>query len=164
MGSPATVEALRDAVCLVLRVAREDAPVTRHPVSATLLVALVRQPVRVSVGPIDESTAPFEGAGATEADAVGDVWAKFKAHFHQAAEEAERAYLVSQSLHRGAEQRRDRARCYLGALRDAEDDGTSPFCHAGRDGDCYWRFCPQTRDGEPARSGRNCPQRQHDDA
>lgn len=30
-------------------------------------------------------------------------------------------------------------------------------CHAGSDGDCSWPECPQTRDGEPAKSGRACP-------
>jgi hypothetical protein len=30
-------------------------------------------------------------------------------------------------------------------------------CHAGSDGDCDWPGCPQTRDGEPAKSGRTCP-------
>ena len=30
-------------------------------------------------------------------------------------------------------------------------------CRAGRDGDCDWPGCPQTRDGEPAKSGRACP-------
>jgi hypothetical protein len=32
-----------------------------------------------------------------------------------------------------------------------------PFCHAGRDGECTWEFCPQLWDGEPMRSGRPCP-------
>jgi hypothetical protein len=30
-------------------------------------------------------------------------------------------------------------------------------CHAGRDGDCTWKSCPQTRDGEPMKSRRHCP-------
>lgn len=30
-------------------------------------------------------------------------------------------------------------------------------CHAGSDGDCSWPDCPQTRDGEPMKSGRDCP-------
>lgn len=30
-------------------------------------------------------------------------------------------------------------------------------CHAGRDGDCTHPDCPQLRDGEPVRSGRDCP-------
>ena len=30
-------------------------------------------------------------------------------------------------------------------------------CHSGSDGDCDWDQCPQTRDGEPMRSGRHCP-------
>lgn len=30
-------------------------------------------------------------------------------------------------------------------------------CHAGKDGDCYWKECPQLRDKEPETSGRHCP-------
>ena len=30
-------------------------------------------------------------------------------------------------------------------------------CHSDNDGDCNWAMCPQTRDGEPAKSGRSCP-------
>jgi len=30
-------------------------------------------------------------------------------------------------------------------------------CHAGRDGDCIDKRCPQVRDGEPLNSGRHCP-------
>lgn len=30
-------------------------------------------------------------------------------------------------------------------------------CHAGKDGDCVHRQCPQLRDGEPAKTGRHCP-------
>lgn len=30
-------------------------------------------------------------------------------------------------------------------------------CQAGGDGECYWPNCPQERDGEPSKSGRNCP-------
>ena len=30
-------------------------------------------------------------------------------------------------------------------------------CHAGMDGDCEWKDCPQLRDGEPGKSGRHCP-------
>lgn len=30
-------------------------------------------------------------------------------------------------------------------------------CHAGRDGDCFWKYCPQGRDNEPSASGRSCP-------
>lgn len=35
--------------------------------------------------------------------------------------------------------------------------GLAMGCHAGRDGDCTWRDCPQLRDDEPVRSGRHCP-------
>ena len=31
------------------------------------------------------------------------------------------------------------------------------FCMAQSDGDCDWPHCPQTRDGEPHKSGRSCP-------
>ena len=30
-------------------------------------------------------------------------------------------------------------------------------CHAGKDGDCIHKNCPQNRDGEPGKSGRDCP-------
>lgn len=30
-------------------------------------------------------------------------------------------------------------------------------CHAASDGDCFWKSCPQQRDGEPHKSGRHCP-------
>lgn len=36
-----------------------------------------------------------------------------------------------------------------------EEDRTA--CRAAKDGDCVWAECPQTRDGEPAKSGRHCP-------
>lgn len=39
-----------------------------------------------------------------------------------------------------------------------------PHCQAGRDGDCYWKHCPQTRDGEPGKSGRHCPLDHRDDS
>lgn len=30
-------------------------------------------------------------------------------------------------------------------------------CHAGKDGECNWKNCPQNRDGEPGKTGRHCP-------
>lgn len=30
-------------------------------------------------------------------------------------------------------------------------------CHAGTDGDCNWKNCPQICDGEPEKTGRHCP-------
>lgn len=30
-------------------------------------------------------------------------------------------------------------------------------CHAGRDGECNDRRCPQLKEGEPEKSGRHCP-------
>ena len=156
MGSPATLDALRAAVARVLGTTVDEAPVAVTPLTVPQ--------VTVWVGPIDESTAPFEGQGATEAEAVGAAWAAFKAHLGRDLDDAERTLADARHAHRAAEARCDRARDALGAVRDAEDDGTSPFCHADRDGDCGWRFCPQLRDGEPARSGRSCPQRHHDDA
>jgi len=35
--------------------------------------------------------------------------------------------------------------------------GAYPHCHAGRDGECCWPYCPQLRDGEPEATGRHCP-------
>jgi len=31
------------------------------------------------------------------------------------------------------------------------------YCHANNDGDCYWKNCPQLKDGEPEKTGRHCP-------
>lgn len=49
----------------------------------------------------------------------------------------------------------------------SDDDTASPptivplgeyaHCHGGRDGDCFWKHCPQLRDNEPEQSGRHCP-------
>ena len=36
-------------------------------------------------------------------------------------------------------------------------------CHAGKDGECHWHLCPQTRDREPHTTGRHCPRDLHDD-
>lgn len=36
-------------------------------------------------------------------------------------------------------------------------DKPGPRCHAGRDGECYWKGCPQLRDREPEATGRDCP-------
>ncbi len=30
-------------------------------------------------------------------------------------------------------------------------------CHSCSDGECFWKDCPQLRDGEPEKSGRHCP-------
>lgn len=40
-------------------------------------------------------------------------------------------------------------------IRDYYGEGTD--CHAGSDGDCVWKKCPQLKDGEPNKSGRHCP-------
>ena len=50
----------------------------------------------------------------------------------------------------------------IDALRDAltaleAQDERSDKCHAQKDGDCEWEECPQLRDGEPVKSGRDCP-------
>jgi hypothetical protein len=31
------------------------------------------------------------------------------------------------------------------------------YCHAGKDGECNWKRCPQAREGEPEKTGRHCP-------
>ena len=36
-------------------------------------------------------------------------------------------------------------------------EDTNDNCHAGKDGDCTWKNCPQIKDGEPQKSGRHCP-------
>lgn len=44
------------------------------------------------------------------------------------------------------------------AASPAAPEGAKPErCHAGRDGDCIHKDCPQLRDKEPATSGRHCP-------
>ncbi len=30
-------------------------------------------------------------------------------------------------------------------------------CHAGKDGECHHKECPQIKDNEPMKSGRHCP-------
>jgi hypothetical protein len=42
-------------------------------------------------------------------------------------------------------------------------DSVEAHCHAARDGECFWKHCPQIRDGEPRNSGRHCPYDQNDD-
>jgi hypothetical protein len=41
--------------------------------------------------------------------------------------------------------------------------GLATACHAGGDGDCNWKECPQERDGEPGKTGRHCPLDVHED-
>jgi hypothetical protein len=40
---------------------------------------------------------------------------------------------------------------------EAVDPPSLLGCHAGKDGDCTHRQCPQLRDGEPSATGRHCP-------
>ena len=42
-------------------------------------------------------------------------------------------------------------------VKRGEHEAMRPKCHAGKDGECSWWLCPQTKDGEPAKSGRSCP-------
>lgn len=47
---------------------------------------------------------------------------------------------------------------FIAFLRGAElESAGTAECHADSDGDCNWRQCPQLRDGEPRKSGRDCP-------
>lgn len=47
---------------------------------------------------------------------------------------------------------------YLSALPKGWTMKFEPeYCHADTDGECYWGECPQTRDGEPMKTGRHCP-------
>ena len=39
----------------------------------------------------------------------------------------------------------------------AEQVANGYRCHCDEDGICRWMGCPQNRDGEPARNGRQCP-------
>lgn len=43
------------------------------------------------------------------------------------------------------------------AVRAKELYGDRERCHAGMDGECIHRDCPQIRDEEPEASGRHCP-------
>jgi hypothetical protein len=45
----------------------------------------------------------------------------------------------------------------LGAPPSDDAKSVYPGCHAGTDGECNWAKCPQSRDGEPERTGRHCP-------
>lgn len=40
---------------------------------------------------------------------------------------------------------------------ETKPEAKRPMCHAGMDGDCFWKECPQNRDNEPATTGRHCP-------
>lgn len=33
----------------------------------------------------------------------------------------------------------------------------NPHCHSASDGECFWKGCPQLREGEPHKTGRHCP-------
>jgi len=37
------------------------------------------------------------------------------------------------------------------------EDGSVQSCRAGRDGECTWDKCPQSKDDEPSSTGRDCP-------
>src|SRR6266436_5133668 len=49
----------------------------------------------------------------------------------------------------------------LGIVPPVQDNSyievRSSACHAGSDGDCSWKECPQLHDDEPEKSGRSCP-------
>lgn len=42
-------------------------------------------------------------------------------------------------------------------IRSRHYSGKTDGCHSDRDGDCFWKKCPQNKDGEPHNSGRHCP-------
>lgn len=50
---------------------------------------------------------------------------------------------------------------YPPQLYEVAEDET--YCHAGSDGECNWRKCPQLRDNEPYATGRSCQLERHDD-
>ena len=52
---------------------------------------------------------------------------------------------------------RERLRVRSSEIVGLRPRSISQCCHAARDGECAWKDCPQTRDGEPAKSGRSCP-------
>ncbi|HYE79249.1 MAG TPA: hypothetical protein VEI97_14795 [bacterium] len=43
------------------------------------------------------------------------------------------------------------------ALFDGPPPEKVSRCMSGSDGECFWKHCPQLRDGEPERSHRHCP-------
>jgi len=50
----------------------------------------------------------------------------------------------------------------IGKRKDIATEGlhlpkTSEYCMSGKEGKCNWLNCPQLIDGEPDKSGRNCP-------
>lgn len=54
------------------------------------------------------------------------------------------------------QEKQDNADCskISNGLEVHDDNGR---CRANRDGECSWSDCPQSRDGEPHKSGRHCP-------
>jgi hypothetical protein len=54
---------------------------------------------------------------------------------------------------------REASHHFLGCTIQCEEEAAAPLahCHAGKDGDCIWKDCPQNRDGEPNATGRHCP-------
>lgn len=45
----------------------------------------------------------------------------------------------------------------LGKTWEPTDSKVLTYCHAGRDGECFAKNCPQLRDNEPFATGRHCP-------
>lgn len=41
--------------------------------------------------------------------------------------------------------------------------GSGAQCRGHEDGECFWKDCPQLKDGEPAKTGRHCPLDNRDD-
>lgn len=63
-----------------------------------------------------------------------------------------------QRLLNNAEREHDDLKAQAQALREALSlYERSVRCHAGKDGQCNWKHCPQTLDSEPSKSGRHCP-------
>lgn len=81
----------------------------------------------------------------------------------KAAFEASRQQLMAQNeeLRRRLTEAKNRGEDPTGVVKQTpsiqEFYGLTSGCHAGRDGECNWASCPQTRDGEPHLSGRHCP-------
>lgn len=47
--------------------------------------------------------------------------------------------------------------CEAGRKAGLPRESVGRYCQSGKDGDCIWANCPQTRDNEPETTGRHCP-------
>jgi hypothetical protein len=48
-------------------------------------------------------------------------------------------------------------RALAGSDNTRGDYRNASACRSHRDGDCFWKNCPQLADNEPSATGRHCP-------